>query len=71
MSGPKNPKEGVAMSGDGNPHDPRILGTVGKRKPVFGTYPDPDGNRAARRAYKRVQDRKARQAGKVPPMDGT
>lgn len=57
MSGPKNPKDGVPISGDGNPHDPHVLGTVGHRRPKFGAYPDPNGNRAERRAWKRLQDR--------------
>lgn len=37
-------------SAHGLPHDPRVAGTVGHRRASYNAVPDPNGNRAARRA---------------------
>lgn len=44
--------------GDGQPpHDPARAGFVGKRRAVQGAYPNADGNRAERRAWRKAQRR--------------
>lgn len=48
------PKPGFVV-GDGiPPKDPAQAGFVGKRRAVLGAYPNPDGNRAERRAWKKA-----------------
>ena len=49
---------GPYVQGGEAPHDPALAGFVGKRRPVGREWPDPDGNRAARRAYERDSKRK-------------
>lgn len=55
--------KGSADQGDfapGNvPRDPALAGFVGRRRAVYGGNPDPDGNRADRRAFVKAT-RKAR-----------
>jgi hypothetical protein len=49
---------GQFVVGDGiPPKDPALAGFVGKRRAVHGAAPDLDGNRAARRAWKKVARR--------------
>jgi len=51
---------GRFVVGDGiPPKDPARAGFVGKRRAVHGASPDPDGNRAARRARKKAARRQS------------
>lgn len=44
------------------PRDPALAGFVGKRRASYGDWPDPEGNRSARRSYAKIVKRAARKS---------